>query len=420
MSNNPITAIEFGTDKICVLHGRRDQAGNTEILAFAQAPSADAVRKGIIVDYNRAQRILGEVLERADRSLAEPIRGSDRRSVYSLIGGVSVTSRRGEGSVRIYNGDRVGIQHEREALEKAHQLALPQGIVSFNSFDESFVINRNNRVKDPTGQLADQLDAYVHIVTAEQARIERLRDLIRDLGFERPVMPVFSAVASAFGVLRADEQEQGVLLADLGLGVCGYSLVREEGVYLSGVLPVGVANIANDLSVGLDLPYDFCLRFLREHRMTRLRKDGASHLDYVVPATGGRRRIPLDSFEKIMTLRLREIFTILKQIVKDKKLSYCMTCGAVLTGGGALIEGAPDTMKSVFSAPVRVGEPVGVSGVKASFDSAPVCYASILGLLKYGIDNETARDAGGMDLVVDKLAGVTEWVSRLLRKGGVK
>lgn len=53
----PITVIEFGTDKICVLHGRRDEAGNAEVIAFAQAPSDGAVQKGAIVDFDKAKKI---------------------------------------------------------------------------------------------------------------------------------------------------------------------------------------------------------------------------------------------------------------------------------------------------------------------------------------------------------------------------
>lgn len=318
----------------------------------------------------------------------------------------------------IYDSDKVGQQHMQDAIDKAHGLSLPQGIVSFSSYDGFFVLNRTTRIKDPIGQNATQLDAYVHILTVEYAQLESIRVLLHDLGFENGAEPVFNGIASAFGVLREDEREQGVLMVDFGMGCCNYVLICTEGVYLSGVLGVGIAHVANDLAIGLELPYDFCLKFLTGSQMSKLRAEGKSWLEYTASVTGKKRRIPLDSFERIIQLRLRETFSIIHAKVKEKNLIPCMTSGVVLCGGGAMLEGAVDTMKSVFSAPVRIGEPIGVSGVKAGFDYAPACYASIMGLLKYAIEDEGLEDASGMDLVRDALNDVAESVWSKVRKIG--
>jgi len=411
----PVTVVEFGTDKICVMHGRRDDEGNAEVLAFAQVPSNGCVRKGLIVDYEAAVKLLGIVLERADRAMPFT---SERKNVYFLLNGLSIESRRGEGTVMIHGGE-ITNQNVCDALEKAHGLSLPQGTVSFGSYDSFFVVNRSNRVKDPTGLIADQLDAYVHIITGNQQQIERIRMILRDIGFDRGTLqPVFNGIASVFGVLRADEREQGVLLIDFGLGVCNYVLICAEGVYLSGVLGVGISNVANDLALGLDLPYDFCLKFLREGKMTKLRAANTNILEYTVSVTGKKRRIPLDSFEKIMELRLREIFSIIRGKVMEKKLSSCMTSGIVLCGGGALLEGAQSIAQDVFTTTVRIGEPIGFSGVRAGFESAPVCYASSLGLLKYAIEDENARGEGSIGFVRSTLTGVAESMIGKLRQFG--
>lgn len=413
-TRTPVTAIEFGSDKICVLHGARDENGNAEVLAFAQASSENSVRKGTILDFEKAMRIFSEVLDRADRSLPS---ASDRRNVYCLLNGPPVSSRRGEGTVMVYT-EKVERRHVREALEKAHALALPRGVLSFNSYDGFFVINRSNRVKDPTGRVAEQLDAYVHILTVERQYLENVRRLFREQGFDRGAEPVFSGIASAFGVLRTAEREEGVLLVDMGLEVCDYVLICAEGVYLSGVLPVGVANVANDLAVALELPYDFCIKFLRESRMTKLREAGTNFLEHTASVTGKKRRIPLDSFEKIIDLRLRETFSIILNKVNEKNLASCMSSGIVLTGGGSLLEGAVENMKSVSGAPVRIGEPFGVSGVKAGFEAPPPCYAALLGLLKYALEEETLQKPDGIGYVRDALSGVAESVLRKIRSFG--
>lgn len=400
----PVTAIEFGSDKICVVHGTRDENGNAEVLAFAQAPSEHSVRKGTILDFEKAMRILGEVLDRADSSLPSISR---RENVYCLLNGVSIASRRGEGTVMVYT-EKVEPRHVDEALDKAHSLALPQGVESFNSCDGFFVIDRSNRVKDPTGRIAEQLDAYVHILTVERNYLQKVRTLFRDQGFDCKVEFMFDGIASAFSVLRPAEREEGVLLIDLGAEACDYVLVCAEGVYLSGVLPVGAANVANDLAVALDLPYDFCEHFLQDSRMTKLREAGTNFLEYTVSVTGKKRRIPLDSFEKIIDLRLREIFSIVLNKVNEKNLTPCMNSGIVLTGGGALLEGAAENLRSVSGVPVRIGEPFGISGVKAGSDTPPPCCSAILGLLKYALEDDLLQKPDSMDYVRDALSGVAE------------
>ena len=66
---NIITGIEFGTDKICVIHGRPDQNGNIEVLSFASQPSRNSVVKGTIVDQNAALNILKSVDDKLSAGL---------------------------------------------------------------------------------------------------------------------------------------------------------------------------------------------------------------------------------------------------------------------------------------------------------------------------------------------------------------
>ncbi len=402
----PVTAIEFGTEKICVLHGCRGESGNAEVLAFAQAPSAGAIRKGMIYDYAKTEKILGEVLDRADRTLPAGVSAIDRKNVYFLLNGMSINSHRGDGSVTVYDSETVQQQHVTDAVEKAHALALPQGIVSFGSYDSFFVLDQRNRVKNPVGQQADHLDAYVHILTTEQKQLDGIKHILTNLGFEYDAVPVFNGIASAFGVLWQEEREQGVLLIDFGQGVCNYVLVCADGVYLSGVLGVGVTHLANDLAVGLDLPYEKCLNFLRERRMSKLREAEKSYWEYTASVTGKRRRIPLDSFERIIELRLREIYSIIFAKVREKKLTSCMSAGVVLCGGGAMLEGAVSVARNVFEVPVRVGTPFDVSGVMAEFSSGMSSYAAVQGLLKYALADDSQQETDSMNAVYEAFSRV--------------
>ena len=109
------------------------------------------------------------------------------------------------------------------------------------------------------------------------------------------------------------------------------------------------------------------------------------------------RRIPLDSFEKVMDLRQRETFTLLKnELERAKMLPYIN--GVVLTGGGAIIESASDILKNVMGLPVRIGEAMNVTGALSSFRSPMPCYSAILGLVKHAAALEADSPSGGNGL----------------------
>ena len=393
-----ITGIEFGTDKICVIHGRPDQNGNIEVLSFASAPSKNSVVKGMIVDQNAALGILRTVMEESEKGLGRFSRTD--RQVYFLINGMHVSSRVGEGTVLNYNEDRkITEVHVRKAVDNARNLAVSTDLVNIQVYDSSFLIDGTRRTFNPIGQLAERLTAVIHVVFAEKKRIEMVQTILRELGFESGY-PIFAPLADAYGVLTQDEQQQGTLLFDYGAGVCSYVLLYQDGVLMSGTIPTGVNNVANDLSVALELPYDYCQKFLRESTLTKLRNEGKNYVEYMVSNGGADkiRRIPLDSFEKVMDLRQRETFTILKKEIERANMSGFLRNSIVMTGGGSMIDSAPSIMMNVMNLPVRCGEAMNVTGALSSVRSPMPCYAAILGLVKHAavLEQDSPSGSGGL------------------------
>lgn len=391
-----ITGIEFGTDKICAIHGRPDQNGNIEVLSFASLPSRNSVVKGMIVDQNAALNILKSVLEESEKGLGRFSRSEQH--VYFLVNGMHVSSRFGEGTVLNYNEDRkITAAHVQNAIENAKNLAVSTDLVNIQVYDSSFLLDDTKRSFNPIGSLAEKLTAYIHIVFADKKRIDMVQTILRELGFESGY-PVFVPMADAYGVPTQDERAQGTLLFDYGAGVCSYVLLYREGVMLSGSIPAGANNVANDLSVALELPYEYCQRFLRESTLETLRGEGRNYVEYKVSANGAAdriRRIPLDSFEKVIDLRQREIFTLLKkELERSNKLMFLRN-GVVMTGGGSMIGSAPATMANVMNVPVRCGEVMNVTGALSAFRSPMPCYSAILGLVKHAAAlEEDSRSTG--------------------------
>ena len=386
------TLIEFGTDKICVMYGARGESGRPEVLSFAQRPSAGSVYKGAILDYNAAMKILGRTFKDADQSLRF---SCERGPVFFLLNGPGIVSRQGEGSVMIGGSEKkVTPEHVMEAVERAKSLPSSADQVNFGIYDSYFVLNGTTRIKDPVGKLADRLDAFVHILSVERGRIDQVNTMLRELGFEQGGDAMSAAIASVFSVLTGEERDMGALLVDMGAGVTTYAAVSGDGVLFSGVIPVGVNNIANDLHVGLDLPFEFCLSFLCESRLRKLRETGVGFLEYSDRALSRQRRIPLNSFEKIIGERLHETFGFIRTAVEPALPD--IGTGCVLTGGGSMIDSACDILGGIMEMRVRRGEPGTHTGAMTEFQYAPCCYSALFGMLEYALLAETEESGGGL------------------------
>lgn len=78
------TIAEFGTSKICVLHGGRDKGGNPTVFGWGSRDSGGSVVKGEIVNLQTAMKAFAGALEDADNSAGNIY---DREQIYFLVSG---------------------------------------------------------------------------------------------------------------------------------------------------------------------------------------------------------------------------------------------------------------------------------------------------------------------------------------------
>lgn len=113
----------------------------------------------------------------------------------------------GIGSVVVRNDEHKVTNKERiEAHENARVLHLATGREIINSSESYFTIDER-RIRNPLNHTASKLEAYVHVVHADAARLENFRSIVRDSGFEEAAIEVaFSPLADDFGILSDEER----------------------------------------------------------------------------------------------------------------------------------------------------------------------------------------------------------------------
>ena len=169
---------------------------------------------------------------------------------------------------------------------------------------------------------------------------------------------VYEPLACADAVLRADEREMGVCLAEMGAGSTSLIVFQEGAVAHTAVIPIGGDHFTSDLSVGLCTPVAEAekIKKLYGNVTVTLIPEGN---EVEVPSVGDRpsRLIQQRMVGEILEPRARELFELMRDNLRHAGMLDLCVAGFVLSGGASRMPGTLDVADSVLRRPVRLSWP---------------------------------------------------------------
>ena len=390
-----LTAIDVGSAKTCVLVAEITDGG-LRYRGHGIAESRGS-RKGVIVDLDKAVVSIQKAVEKAEDISGAPIEhallgvaGSHVRGVNSH-GGLSFGTRARE----------IAREEIRSAVDKARAIPLPADREILHLLPQEFILDDQSGVHDPLGMMAIRLEVRVHMVTAASSATQNVISAVNRAGVHVDDT-VFEALAAADSVLRSDERELGVCLADLGAGSTSLIVFQEGAVIHSAVLPIGGDHFTSDLSVGLCTPLAEAEKIKKMYGnvVVTLIPEGN---EVEVPSVGDRpsRLISQRMVGEILEPRARELFEMLRDNLRHNGILDVCVGGIVLTGGASRLAGTLDVAESVLRRPVRLSWPTPLAKMPSTL--AEPEFATVLGMAFY---SHRARIARGLQ--------DTRWSSRLM------
>jgi len=201
---------------------------------------------------------------------------------------------------------------------------------------------------------------------------------------------VFEPLACADSVLRSDERELGVCLADLGAGSTSLIVFHEGAVAHTAVIPIGGDHFTSDLSVGLSTPVAEAERIkkLYGNVIVTLIPEGN---EVEVPSVGDRpsRLISQRMVGEILEPRARELFEMMRDNLRHAGMLDLCAGGVVLSGGASRLPGILEIAESVLRRHMRLSWPAPLAKMP-SLLSEPE-FATVLGMALYGHRARAAR-----------------------------
>lgn len=377
-----LTAIDVGSAKTCVLVAEVTENG----LRYRGHGLADSrgSRKGIIVDLEKAAASVQKSVERAEDSAGIPIENAILGIAGSHIRGVNT-----HGGLIFNRSREIGREEIRQAVEKARAIPLPPDREVLHLLPQEFILDEQRGVHDPLGMIATRLEVRVHMITAATSATQNVITAVNRAGVHVDDT-VFEPLACADSVLRSDERELGICLADIGAGSTNVIVIQEGAVAHSAVLPVGGDHFTSDLSVGL------CTPLIESEKIKKLFGNAIVTLipegnEVEVPSVGDRpsRMVSQRMVGEILEPRARELFEMLRDNLRHAGMMEVCAAGIVLSGGASRLPGLMDVADSVLRKPLRMAWPVPIAKMPSSL--AEPEFATVLGMVAYGHRARIAR-----------------------------
>ncbi len=402
---NIITGLDIGTSVLKLLTAvKKSGEPELEVLSLVQEPAA-GIRKGVVIDPGEVSNILQNILERVKAETNQRI-----DSVYLNVGGSHIFSTPSRGLVSVSRADqKISEEDIDRVLQAARAFSLPLNKEIFDVSPREFIIDGQSGIKEVLGLQGVRLEAEVLALGGFAPYLKNLTQAVLNSGLQILDM-IPSPMASARSCLSPRQKELGVALLDIGAGTSGLAVFEEGDLIHLAILPIGSANITNDIAIGLKTDIDVAERIKIEYGFCRIfpnqspRKKEKIEIGEEEPLVFSKKQLA-----GIIEARVSEIFGQVNKELKKISREKLLPAGVVLTGGGSKLPKMVDFAKKELKLSCRIGKPQGFLDFEKDPSLATVC-----GLVLEGVDLET-RERGEAAFQTFLGKGIGNKIKRLFK-----
>ncbi|MBI5476024.1 MAG: cell division protein FtsA [Ignavibacteriales bacterium] len=375
MKKNVIAGLDLGTTKVCAVIAEQVD-NNLNILGFGVAPS-EGLNRGLVANISKTADAIAEAMQ-----IASNRAGLTVKELNVGVAGEHITSLRHRNYVTINNPEREITEHDLDRLRADVQtIRIPSDRQILHIIPEEFSVDHQGGIDDPIGMCGSRLEAVNHVVLASIPAIQNIKKSVERAGFTVKDY-VLQPIASSFAVLDENEKDLGVLLIDIGGGTTDIAVFHRKAIKHTKVIGVAGNQVTNDVRETLGIVTADAEKLKKEYGYATehaIIKDE----DIFIKGVGGRGnvKIPLSLLTQIISVRMKELFALIDNEIRQAGFKNKIKAGVVLTGGGSLLKGCTELAEEVFGMPARIGVPLDLgSGLSNEVESPE--FATVAGLIR--------------------------------------
>lgn len=415
-----VSVLDIGSTKVVCMIGRltpREESeilpGRThdiEIIGIGHQRSR-GIKTGVIADLDALESVIRLAVDAAERMAG--------LTVESLI--VNLTAGRLGSDVYTatidLGGQEVELNDLKKVLAAACQQSLRQDRAVLHSLATGFSLDGERGIRDPLAMYGDMLGVDMHVVTAERAALKNL-----ELSVNRAHLSVEGIVAtpyaSGLAALVDDEVELGCAAIDMGGGTTTISVFAEGKLVHTDAVGLGGHHVTTDLARGLSTRIEDAERLKVVHASAMSNSSDERELISIPPIGEDERdlptQVPRALVSRIVGARIEETMELIRDRIQRSGFSPIVGKRVVLTGGASQLTGLADVARKILARNVRIGRPMGVSGLPTAAKGP--AFSTAVGLMIYPqvADMETHASQSGLLLSLggnnSRIARMGQWL----------
>ncbi|MCB1508421.1 MAG: cell division protein FtsA [Hyphomicrobiaceae bacterium] len=382
-----MTVLDVGSSKVCCIIARlkprdgaevlRGRSHTIEVIGFGHY-RARGVKSGVVTDLDEAERSIRHAVDQAER-----MAGLTVDSLIVTVSAGRLASETYSASVAL-DGHAVENSDIARVLAAGKDHALADGRLTVHALPIGYAIDAEHGIQDPRGMIGDMLGVDMHVVTADGSPLRNLERCLNRCHLEVEAM-VAAPYASGLSALVSDEAQLGTVLVDMGAGTTTIgAFIDGEFVHVDAIA-LGGQHVTMDLARGLSMRLEDAERFKTLHGSALPGPSDDRDVITVPPVSDhdgdAPNHIPRSALTKVIRPRAEEILELVRDRLASGGLTGMAQKRLVLTGGASQLSGLSELSRRIVSRNVRLGRPLGVSGLPEAARGA--AFSAAVGLLIY-------------------------------------
>lgn len=228
-------------------------------------------------------------------------------------------------------------------------------------------INSLGILKKPVGQIGEDLQGNIHLITLEKKILQPFTEVVNKAGLA--VEDIWLKVsASAKATLNHEDMQMGVALVDIGEGITDIAIYKNNKIIYTKSILIGGMHFVSDIAYLLGLSLKEAEYILEKFKNKDVKngKIMTELADYDVK-----------EIYKIVEARTGDLIEFIYKTIEESGFDGYLGKGIVFTGGGVWLDELLNKASNKLKCAVRKVAPIGMRGLEKPLPS----YSTVVGIL---------------------------------------
>lgn len=328
-----------------------------DYVRFAGAGEAESAgwTRGRITDSSALSASVLRAVENAERNARVLV-----DAAVIGLGGPSIQSGTRRRLYELGRPRAIEMEDMAFAMRLASEVTLENDRALLQVLPQDFAVDGRAGIRNPLGRVASRLEANTHVITVSAQEHDTLMGAVQraHINVEETMS---EAVAAAYASVLERDRSRGVMVIDIGAQSTDVVVFDGEAAVMSASIPISGEHFTRDIATIFKVSMNDAELLKREHGCARLGLTADNTL-IEIPSSEGRapREATRRELNEILEARAEELFQKVREKLEAAGIANTLAEGALLCGGGALLNGMEDMAEVILDCPARKAIPLGI------------------------------------------------------------